>query len=262
MASSRMDLQGRQQKEPWQSELHPQPVQWKVDGGEVMPVPSSQQQTQFDSLPQAGLQQHHLRSWADSASVTQSGLTPAQNSESSHMKEGASSVASSLMAAVPKKSSPSAVSDIEQLRQPVVKPVTWSSTPTSTVLASTSSLQHDFSVSSYIDGAALWSIRPALLTNSRGSPNKLGQELQLPRWPGASVSTQKEPSTPTKKEDNRVWDMSNPQAIPSTVSQPEKPWNGCELQKQWAPGLAGASTSAQIDQSSAMPVSTSVSHGA
>lgn len=265
MASSRMDSQGRQQKEPWQSEVHPQPVQWKVDGGEVMPVPSSQhagpQQTQFDSLPQTGLQQqHHLRShsWADSPSVTQSGPTSAQNSESSHMKEGASSVVSSLMAAVPKKSSPSAVSDMEQLRQPVVKPVTWSSTPTSTVLASTSSLQHDFS---YIDGAALWSIRPALLTNSRGSPNKLGQELQLPRWPGASVSTQKEPSTPTKKEDNRVWDMSNPQAIPTTVSQPEKPWNGCELQKQWASGLAGASTSAQIDQSSAMPISTSVSHG-
>nr|XP_046256491.1 uncharacterized protein zgc:66448 isoform X2 [Scatophagus argus] len=267
MLSSRMDLQGRQQKEPWLSELHPQPVQWKVDGGEVMPVPSSQQQhvgpqqTQFDSPPQPGLQQHHLRSpsWADNTLIAQSGPASAQNSESLHMKENAASVVSSLPAAVPKKSSPSAASEMEQLRQ--LKPVSWSSTPTSTVLASTSSLQHDFTAPSYVDGAALWSVRPALPANSRGSPNKLGQELQLPRWAGASVSTKKEPSTPPKKEDTRVWDMTNPQVIPSTVSQPEKPWNGCELQKQWASGLAGASTSAQIDQSSAMPISTPVSHG-
>ncbi|KAM9353450.1 uncharacterized protein ABDE67_005823 [Symphorus nematophorus] len=264
MLSSRMDLQGRQQKETWMSELHPQPVQWKVDGGEVMPVPSSQPQQhagppQFDSSAQPGLQQHHLRSpgWADSSQITQSGSTSAQNSESSLMKENPS-IVSSLLATVPKNSSPSAVSEMEQLRQP--KTATWSSTPTSTVLASTSSLQHDFSVPSYIDGAALWSVRPALPSNSRGSPNKPGQELQLPRWPGGPMSTQKEPSPP-KKEDTRMWDMSNPQAIPSTVSQPEKPWNSCELQKQWAPGLAGASTSAQIDQSSAMPISTPVSHG-
>ncbi|XP_070821708.1 uncharacterized protein [Chaetodon trifascialis] len=265
MFSSRMDLQGRQQKEPWLSELHPQPVQWKVDGGEVMPVPSSQQQhaghTHFDSPPQPGQQHLHLRSpgWPDSSLVTQSGSASAQNSESSHMKESAASVVSSLLAALPKKSSPSVVSEMEQLRQP--KPVTWSSTPTSTVLASTSSLQHDFSVPSYIDGAALWSVRPAPLANSQGSPNRLGQELQLPRWPGAPRSTQKESSTPPKKEDTRMWDVSNPQVIPSTVSQPEKPWNGCELQKQWTSGLAGASTSAQIDQSSAMPISTPVSHG-
>ncbi|XP_030249177.1 zinc finger protein 184 isoform X2 [Sparus aurata] len=262
MLSSRMDLQGRQQKDPWLSELHPQPVQWKVDGGEVMPVPSSQQQhvgpqqTLFDSLPQSGLQQHHLRSpsWADGPSITQSGSTSAQNSDSSHMKESVNS----HLAAVPKKSSPSSVSEMEQLRQ--LKPVTWSSAPTSTVLASTSSL-HDFCIPSYGDGAALWSIRPALPANSRGSPNKLGQELQMPRWPGVPVSTQKEPSTSSKKEDTRVWDMSNPQVIPSTVSQPEKPWNGCDLQKQWVSGLAGASTSAQIDQSSAMPISTPVSLG-
>lgn len=262
MLSSRMDLQGRQQKEPWLSELHPQPVQWKVDGGEVMPVPSlQQQQAQFDGPTQPALQQHHLRGpgWADSPSVTQSGPASAQNSESSHIKENAPSVVSSLLAAVPKKSSPSAGSEIEQLRQ--LKPVTWSSTPTPTAMASTSSLQHDFSVPSYIDGAALWSIRPALPANSQSSPTKLGQELQLPRWPGAPVATQKEPSTPPKKEDTRVWDVSNPQVIPSTVSKPEKPWNGCELQKQWASGLAGASTSAQIDQSSAMPTSTPVSHG-
>ncbi|KAL7394499.1 hypothetical protein ABVT39_027017 [Epinephelus coioides] len=268
LLSPRMDLQGRQQKEPWLSERHPQPVQWKVDGGEVMPVPSSQQQhaapqqTQFDSVPQLGLQQHHQRSpgWADSPLITQSGPASAQSSESSHMKESAAAIVSSVTAAVPKKSSPLLVSEMEQHRQP--KPVAWSNTPTSTVLASTSSLHHDFSTSSsYPDGAALWSVRPALLTNSQSSPNKLGQELQLPRWASAPVSMQKERSTPPKKEDTRVWDMSNPQVIPSTVSQPEKSWNGCELQNQWVSGLAGASTSAQIDQSSAMPISTPVSHG-
>uniref|UniRef100_UPI0037E8660E uncharacterized protein n=1 Tax=Semicossyphus pulcher TaxID=241346 RepID=UPI0037E8660E len=267
MLSSRMDLQTRQQKEPWLPDLHPQPVQWKVDGGEVMPVPTSQQQhtapqqTQFDSLPHSGLQQHHQRSpgWADSSSITQSGSTSAQSSESAHLKESPASIVGSFLAAVPQKSSPSSVSEMEQHRQPM--PLIWSSPPTSTVLASTSSMQHDFSIPSYIDGAALWSVRPALLANSQSSPNKLGQELQLPRWPGASVSTHKEPSTPSKKEDSRVWDLSNPQVIPSTVSHTEKPWNGCELQSQWASGLVGASTSAQIDQSSAMPISTPVSHG-
>ncbi|XP_059194445.1 zinc finger protein 62 homolog [Centropristis striata] len=269
LLSPRMDLQGRQQKEAWLAELHPQPVQWKVDGGEVMPVPSPQQQqhaapqqSQFESQPQPGLQQHHQRSpgWADSPLITQSGPTSAPSSESSHMKESAAAIVSSLTAAVPKKSSPSIVSEMEQPRQP--KPVTWCSTPTSTVLASPGSLQLDFSVpTSYMDGAALWSVRPAMQLNSQNSPNKLGQELQLPRWAGAPVSIQKDPSTLPKKEDTRVWDMSNPQVIPSTVSQPEKPWNGCELQKQWVSGLAGVSTSAQIDQSSAMPISTPVSHG-
>ncbi|XP_071757758.2 uncharacterized protein LOC139913601 isoform X1 [Centroberyx gerrardi] len=271
MLSSRMELQGRQQKEPWLSEVHPPPVQWKVDGGEVMPVPLSQQsqphlapqQTQFDSPPQAGLQQHHQRSWIDSPLISQSGPTSVQSLESSHMKE-AVSIVSSLPAAVPNKSSPSLASEIEQHRQP--KSVTWSSTPAPTALASTSSSQHEFPVSpAYMEGAALWSVRPTpLASTSQSSPNKLGQELQLPRWSSAPVSTQKagnEPSTPPKKDDSRVWDLSNPQVIPLTVSQPEKPWNGCEPQKQWALGLAGASTSAQIDQSSAMSVSTPVSHG-
>ncbi|XP_041649280.1 zinc finger protein 184 [Cheilinus undulatus] len=267
MLSSRMDLQSRQQKEPWLPDLQPQPVQWKVDGGEVMPVPSSQQQqhaaplqTQFESPPLSGLQQHHQRNpaWAESPSISQAVSSSAQSSESSHMKESSVSVLSPFLTGVPQKSSPSRVGEMEQQRQ--LKPVTWSSPPTSSVLASTSSLQHDFSVPSYIDGA-LWSVRPTMLANSQNSPNKLGQELQLPRWSGAPVSTQKEPSTPPKKEDSRAWDLSNPQVIPSTVSQPEKPWNGCELQNQWIPSLAGVPTSAQMDQSSAMPISTPVSHG-
>ncbi|KAM6909687.1 uncharacterized protein FYW49_011703 [Xenentodon cancila] len=263
MLPSRMDLQGRQQKEPWLSEQHTQPVQWKVDGGEVMPVPSAQQQhgapqqTRFDSSTQPGLQQHLQRSpgWADIPLLAQS----SPQSSDPHMKESASSVVGSHPMTVPKKSSPSAASELVQHRQH--KPTIWSSTPTSTVLASTSAVQHDFSSPSlYTDGAALWSVRPTPIANSQNSPNKLGQELQLPRWSGAApVSSQKEPSTPPKKEE-RVWDISNPQVISSTVTQPEKPWNGCEPQKPWASGLAGASTSAQIDQSSAMPISTPVSH--
>ncbi|XP_034083812.1 uncharacterized protein zgc:66448 [Gymnodraco acuticeps] len=262
MLSSHMDVQ----KEPWLPELHPQPVQWKVDGGEVMPVPQQQhaapQQNQFDSQSNQGQQQHHQSGpgWPDSPLITQSGPTSALSSESSHMKDSAPAIVSSHMVAVSKKSSASTVSEIEQQRLP--KPVIWSSPPTSTVLASTSSLQHGFSTPlSFIDGRALWSIRPALLANSQSSPNKLGQELQLPRWAGVPVSIQKEPSTHTKKEDTRVWDLINPQVIPSTVIHTEKPWNGCELPKQWVSGLPGVSTSAQIDQSSAMPMSTPVSHG-
>lgn len=261
MLQAPMDLQSRQQSEPWPSEPHPQPVQWKVDGGEVMPVPSTQQQhrvpqpppTQFDSPAQ--LQQNHQRStgWADIPVLMQSGLVPAQSSDA-HMKEGMPSVVTSL---IPKKSSPLAGSEMVQHRQQ--KPPTWSSTPTSLALASTSSVQHDFSVPPpYMDGAALWSVRPALLPQN--SPNKLGQELQLPRWQSAPVSSHMESSTPPKK-DERMWDMSSSHGISSTVTQPEKPWNGCEPQKPWASGLAGASTSAQIDQSSAMPISTPVSHG-
>lgn len=258
MLSSRMDLQARQQKEPWLAELHPQPVQWKVDGGEVMPVPSSAggpQQAQFDGPPLSVAQQHHLRSsgWMDGPSVSQPDPSSAQNSESS--KESALSAVNSHLA--PKKSSSPAVSEMEHLRQ--LKPVTWSSA--TTVLASTSTLQHDFAAASYADGAALWSVRPVLPANSQGSPTKLGPEVQLSKWQGNPVSSQIEPSTPSKKEDARGRDVSNPKVISSTVSKLEKPWNGCELQKPWAPGLAGASTSASKDQSSAMPVSTPVSHG-
>ncbi|XP_028280500.1 Krueppel homolog 1-like [Parambassis ranga] len=262
MHSSRLESQSRQQKESWTSEQQ-QPVQWKVDGGEVMPVPLSQlqhvsQQPVFDSSMQ---QQHHQRGsgWADIPLITQSGPTSAQSLDSSHMKESASSAVSSHSVSVPKKSSPSAMSEMVQHRQP--KSVTWSNSPTSTALPSTSSVQHDFTVpTSYIDGAALWSVRPALLANSQPSPNKLGQELQLPRWSVAPVSSQKEPSTPAKKED-RAWDMSNnPHIIPSTVSQPDKPWNGCEPQTPWASGLT-SSTSAPTDQSSVLPISTIASHG-
>uniref|UniRef100_A0A1A8UQY1 Zgc:66448 n=1 Tax=Nothobranchius furzeri TaxID=105023 RepID=A0A1A8UQY1_NOTFU len=259
MLQSHMNLQSRQQGEQWPSEPQPQPVQWKVDGGEVMPVPTPQQQhgapqTPFDCPTQP--QQHHQRSpgWAEIPLLTQSGSVTVQTSDS-HMNENKSSAGSSQM---PKKSSPSAVSEMVQQRPQ--KP-TWNSTPASLALASTSAAQHDFSVpSTFMDGAALWSVRPAPLVNSQSSLNKLGQELQLPRWQSAIVPSQKEPPTPTNKEE-RPWDVSSSQVISSTVMQPEKPWNSCEPQKLWASGLAGVSSSAQINQSNAMPISTPVSHG-
>lgn len=270
MFSTQMESQGRQQKETWVSEVPPPPVQWKVDGGEVMPIPLSQQpqqphlasqQRQFESPPQPGPQQHHQRSpgWVDSPLATQPGPSLVQSLEPPHTKESTALTGNSLPAAVPKKTSPSAVSEMEQHRPRI-------GAPTSTAQASTSSSQHEFPVSpTYMDGAALWSIRPTpAAPTSQSSPNKLGQELQLPRWSGAPLSIQKagnEPSTSSKKDDSRMWDFNTPQVIPPTVSQSDKLWNGCEPQKQWAPGLASASTSAQIDQSSAMSNSASVSHG-
>lgn len=254
MLQSHMDLQNRQ-SEPWPSEPHAQPEQWKVDGGEVMPVPSTQQQhgaphIQYSSTQ---LQQSHQRSsgWPDIPLLQQSGPVTAHSSDA-HIKESISSVVNSHM---PKTLSQSAGNEMVQHR--LQNPLTWSSTHTSPALASTSSVQHNFTVpASYMDGAALWSVRPAPLT--RSSPNKLVQELQLPRWQTAPVSSQMESSAPSKKEE-RMWDLSSSQGISSTVTQPEKPWNGCEPQKPWASGLA--STSAQIDQSSAMQISTPVSHG-
>lgn len=233
LRSSHIDI--RPQKEPWLSDHHPPPVQWKVDGGEVMPVPSSQHvvptPTQFDSQP--GVQQLYQRpGWAHSTLISQSAPASAQT------LEAAASVISSPQATAPKKSSPSSESEIEQHRQ--AKPVTWSSTATST--ASLSSLHHEFSApTAFIDGAALWSVRPPL-SDSQSSPSKLGQDVQLPRWAGTPASTQREPATPPKKDDGRVKDKSNPHATPSTVNQ--------------------TPASAQTDQSSPMSVSTSITHGA
>lgn len=223
--SSQVDARSRQPKEAWLDKLNQQPVQWQVDGSELRRVPSSQQQQQFDGQAPQGA------GWTDSASTTQSGLASAQKSESSHTKESpAAAVVGSLLTAGQRQST---ASESEQQKQP--KNVSWSSTPSG----------------AYIDGAALWSVRPATLANPQDSPNKSGTELQLSRWSGVPVSPQKEPSTP-KKEDT---------VTQLTVIQPEKPRNGCELQKPQASGSAGASTSAQIDQSSAVPIATPVSLG-
>lgn len=120
----------------------------------------------------------------------------------------------------------------EQQRQH--RPVTRSST--SSVLASTSSLQPDISPQAFAEGAALWStvcagLRPVLPANSQGSPTKQNPEGQQAKRPGEPASSQAEPSKPQKRDDSSARDSSNPKATPSTVSKPEKPRNGSELQK-------------------------------
>ncbi|XP_076016841.1 uncharacterized protein LOC143008805 [Genypterus blacodes] len=232
--SSLMEVQGREQKESGVPELH-HPVQWRVDDGELMPVPSSQKTLltpQFDDLSQPALHQHHQRGpgLADGPLTSQPGSISVHSLESAHLKEGAASGVGSLPQAVPNKPSPPAVGEIEQHRQP--KPLYDISLP-----------------ANYIDGAALWSIRPSVLAPSQNSSNKLGQDLQLLRRPSGAASTQMEPSAPPKEEESAAWDLSNHQGNVSTVSQPEKQ------------RASGASTSAQIDQSSAKPISSLASHG-
>lgn len=253
-----LDSQSVKQKESWMSKMNSQPVRWKVDGGEVMPFVTSQpqhgapQQTQPETPVKPGVQRG-----AGRADVSQSGSNSVQSLNLAHVKESTSSV-SSVSAPLPNKSSPLTGSEVTQHRQHKV--LTWSSTPTSsTVLASTSSGQLAFTAPPYGDGAALWSVRPAVLVNSQNSSN-VGQELKLSRWAVAPVQSQKDLSAPPTKE-GTAWDLSNAQAKPSTVSHPEKPGNGSEPQKPRVSGLVGAPTSVKVDQSNAIPISASVSLG-
>lgn len=207
MSGAGIDL--KQLNKPVLSEL-PLPVQWKVDGGEVMPVPSIQR-TYTASQPFDNL----------SLSRSISGQT----------METSLSFVSPAPTAVPKKSSPSSATEIEQQRQ--LKTFPWSS-PSSAV-ASTSSLHTEFT-HSYIDGAVLWSVRPTPPNPiSHGTPKKPAPEVQFPTWQGAQMPLQTNLSSPPKKEEGRTWDTGNPHV--QTVSQPEKPW---------ASGLQSASSLAQI----------------
>lgn len=205
----------KQHNKPVLSELPP-PVQWKVDGGDILPAI---QQTY--SKPQA----------FDNPSLSLP--MPGQTIETSRMMESSLSYVSPGPTVVPKNSSPSSASEIEQQRQ--LKTVPWSG-PTS-VVASTSSLHTEFAQSgTYIDGAALWSVRPtAPNPTSLSTPKKTGQEVQFTSWQGAPMPTQKDLSTPPKKEESRPWDIGNSHV--KTVSQPEKPW---------ASGLPSASSLGQM----------------
>ncbi|XP_029958519.1 uncharacterized protein LOC115396678 [Salarias fasciatus] len=261
MPSVCKDSQSRKQNESWMSKVNSQPVQWKVDGGEIMPVLPAQnqqdasQQTNAEIPVNPGVSQRG----AGVADVAQLGSNSVTSSNSAHIKENTSSV-SSFSTSVLKIANPSAGGEVTQPRQH--KLITWSSAPPSnTVIASTSSGQLNLSApASYAEGAALWSVRPAVLVNSQSSP-KPGQDLKLSRWPVAPVQSQKEPSVPPKKE-GTVWDQSSTQVNQSTVSQLEKPRNGYEPQKPQASALAGGSASVKVDQSSAIPISNSVSLGA
>lgn len=261
LVSSSTDSQSTQQKEPPGSDQHRQPVQWKVDGGEVMPVLPSQpqqaapQETQFESPTQ------QQQRGANRAGVLPSGPNSVQSSDSSHIKESTSSAVSSPPASVPIKSSPLALSETAQHKQQQQQSISWSSVPTSIAIASTSSgLQGVSAPSSYGDSAALWSVRPAQIINTQSAPKKLGQELQPTIWSVTERPSQKEPSTPAKKEDRAGHLTNTAQVVPATGSQPVKPSG--EPQKSRPSSLTAASSSAQKDQSIVKPVATqSVSHG-
>uniref|UniRef100_A0A3Q4G1Z2 Zgc:66448 n=1 Tax=Neolamprologus brichardi TaxID=32507 RepID=A0A3Q4G1Z2_NEOBR len=188
--------------------------------------------------------QHHRTSssWADIPLISQSGSTSVQSLDSAHTKDGTSSVAASHLVSVPKKSSPSAVNEMVQHRQH--KPVSWSSTPTSTVLASTSSVQHEFSVpSSYIDGAALWSVRPTPLVNSQGSPTGASTSAQIDQSSAMPIS-----SPVSHGASSTLWDIQTPPGIPKTINSTEKLVNNQDFQlqqKQASSGWANVQTATQ-----------------
>lgn len=198
-----LDLAGRQQNEPV-CELLPPQLQWKADGGEVMPLPPIQQ---ADTAPQP----------FDNLLQSPPPITHAV--QASNIMENTHSLFGPGPTAVPKKSSPTLVSEIEPHRQQ--KSITWSSP--------SSSLHTEFIPSgTYIDEAALWSVRPAAL---HSSSKNLG-----PTWQGGPVPHQKDLST-LKKDEGRPWDLNNTQ-VP-TVIQPEKPWIS---------SLPSSSTTVHIDQ--------------
>ncbi|XP_072317154.1 uncharacterized protein [Eucyclogobius newberryi] len=200
-----MDPKPRQLSESLVPELPP-PVKWKADGGEVPPAPSvhqtpvASQAIPFDNPSQL---------------CSMSGKTK----EPSNIMEKSPSLVGPGPSSVPQKSSPSSAAEIEPHR--TLNAAVWSS-PSSSTVASVSSLHSSFTQAlSYIDAAALWSVRPAApILNSHNSPKKLGQEVQLPTWPGAPVQTSL--SSPLKKEEIRSWDMVNPQM--KAIALPEKPW--------------------------------------
>ena len=209
------------------SESRPPPVQWKVDGGEVLPVSLAQKTNQPQVLTQLDVspQIHHsqLKSLSDPSSVP--------SLETSNMKESSILISGSLQTVMPKTVTPSIVSMVEKQRQ--AQPEVWRAMSTSTAMASSSSSSHHFPVSStYVAGAALWSVKPNPVTST----------------------SQQESSTSPKKDDF------NPHtAIPTPVGQSEKIQNGGELQKQWSPSLAVVSSSAQLDQSKTVLTTTPAS---
>lgn len=162
------------------------PKQWKVDGGEVMPISSLQQQSQPVSAP-------------------------AQNSEPPKLKEDAPSVDCPLVAAAPKTSSPTLV---EQSRQ--LKTVALSTTSTSTLLVTTSSSKQDSSVLSFTDGAALWSVRPA---DSQGQGPQPGALAPAQTKPSSPSKTDDSKAPDTGDQDQEALSAVNHSEKPQTGSE-------------------------------------------
>lgn len=121
-----------------------QPVQWRVDGGEIRPVSSTQQQP--------------------SVRISD-GLVAVRPSETVAKQSALSIVVSHLGT---KKNLPSSTSEKQKQSRPV---------STSTEMASTKSLQAEMSPQAFTEGAALWTsvcggLKPVLQVNSQDSPSK------------------------------------------------------------------------------------------
>ncbi|XP_064862646.1 zinc finger protein 628 [Oncorhynchus nerka] len=248
-----------QQKLPWLPDAQPRPA-----------PPQQPQQWHSDGLPRPPPQQQQRNSGrAEAPTTSQPGLSASQSLETPPPGESGGTMPlgnKTPPVAGPQNPSPLAVSEQEQHRQQP-KPMSWGNTPTTPPVPTLSSVQLDFPGSPiYMDGAALWGglrTSPAV-PPSQSTLNKLGQELNLPRWSSVSVPMQKavnESPTPPRKEDTRVWDFNAPLVMSPTVSSSEKPGSGREQQKQWSPALLSTSSSAQMSHSSVMSISSPPTHG-
>ncbi|CAL9705972.1 unnamed protein product [Knipowitschia caucasica] len=186
----------------------PPPVHWKADiGGELTAVLSPHKA--FLALP------------------TQPHSMPGKVLVSPHRMETSPSYISPGPSYVPQKT---VATETEQQRQ---LQAVWSS-PQSTV-APTSSLLSSHAVS-YIDGAALWSVRPpAANLNLHNSPKKMNKDMQSPTWQGTLMPSQANLPSPLQKGELQKWDMASPQV--QAIMQSEK---------AWVSGLSNASTLSQM----------------
>lgn len=258
--STQVDLLGHQQQEQWMSQDQPPPVQWQVEGGQLMPISmpqhhkSAQQQPpqrQSVSPSRTTSQQQRSPGWPVIHSSSQPGLPQGLEPRRARDSVNTEFVNKPLSASVPKYPSFSDTSESERQRQPQV--MSWCNMSTSLPLTPSSSSQHNFQVHPrFLEGTAHWAVRtPSTVPTSQSSPRKLGEEPQLPRWSGVLVSTQNsgsEVSIPPNKTDSRVWNLNAPQGLPQTVKQSEIPWSVQEQHKHWSPSLASMSTSAQLGQ--------------
>ncbi|KAL0985026.1 hypothetical protein UPYG_G00152010 [Umbra pygmaea] len=239
-----------QQKLHWLPDAHPrpatsqQPQQWQAEG---LPRPPTQQQQRGSGR-------------AEAPSTPKLSLSASQGLEPPPPQESSGTIPlCNITSPVCGPQNPLLAVSEQELNR--TKPVSWSNTPTMPTAPPPSSVQLDYPLSpTFMDGATLWGgmrTSPAVPT-SQNSPNKLGQELQLPRWSSISVPIQKtvnESSTP-RKEETRVWDFNAPLIMSTNVSSSEKAGSGREQQKQWSPALLSTSTSAQIGHSTVMSVSS------
>lgn len=176
-------------KEPWSPGMQPatQPVQWRVDGGEVMPVSSTQQQPSLRSSD---------------------GLVTVKQSDPVAKQSAVSIVVSHLAA---KKSLPSSTSE-KQGRQG----------STSMDTTSTNSLQPEISPQAFKEGATLWStvctgLKPVLQVNSQRSPTKRSDQASVEPSTSQKRDDTSNPKTTTLTLD-KPWNSSELQKPVSTLA--------------------------------------------